>query len=90
MATICADAVCHPQTAANKIVEVVAEEEALVVPVPALLERIAPVFQGGTATEDGSVGYYERKYALKDTWQARWLEVRLLSQVHGHCTRVMI
>uniref|UniRef100_A0A7S0WZ20 NAD(P)-binding domain-containing protein n=2 Tax=Pyramimonas obovata TaxID=1411642 RepID=A0A7S0WZ20_9CHLO len=75
VAAICADAACHPAAATNKIVEVVAEEGALAAPVPAMLERISPVVQGGADVAPGTVGYYERKYTFKDSWQARWLEV---------------
>eukprot|EP00242_Pyramimonas_sp_CCMP2087_P011901 CAMPEP_0198203606 /NCGR_PEP_ID=MMETSP1445-20131203/6910_1 /TAXON_ID=36898 /ORGANISM="Pyramimonas sp., Strain CCMP2087" /LENGTH=485 /DNA_ID=CAMNT_0043875065 /DNA_START=130 /DNA_END=1587 /DNA_ORIENTATION=+ len=73
VARVMLEAACHPEVAAFKVVEAVAEENALEVPISQLLKNFKPVIQG--AGTSNVVEHYERKYQYKQTWQAKWTQV---------------
>jgi len=76
VAEICADALCHPAASANKILEVVAEEEAPIVSPAQLMEKIDAMEEGGPAPEIGSPAYYNNKYIYKGPSKtAKWFDI---------------
>ena len=76
MAEICAEAVCHPTAAANKVLEVVAEEEAPVMPLADIMSKIESLGEGGPQPAPGTPPSYQRQYAAKPVSStAKWFDI---------------